>query len=85
VLLRAYTGAAPLTGVVRVSLNLAPGGGEQAYEAYRPRWALRHLMYERRAELPRVIAAAAYAEGLRLTAARSARALRTAPRARLRA
>ncbi|SEF89512.1 lysyl-tRNA synthetase, class 2 [Actinacidiphila yanglinensis] len=85
VLLRAYTGAAPLTGVVRVSLNLAPAGDEQAYEAYRPRWALRHLMYERRAELPRVIAAAAYAEGLRLAAARSARALRTAPRARLRA
>ncbi|MFJ2953279.1 phosphatidylglycerol lysyltransferase domain-containing protein [Streptomyces sp. NPDC087270] len=74
VLLRARTGAEPVADVVRVSLNLAPSDGEQAYAGYRPRWVTRHLLYERRAELPRVIAAAAYTEGLRLAAARTARA-----------
>jgi lysyl-tRNA synthetase class 2 len=82
VLLRAYRGVDPLAGVVRISLNLAPSEDDQPYEVYRPRWATRHLLYERRAELPRVIAAAAYTEGLRLSAARTAR---SAPGARLRA
>ncbi|WP_435177958.1 phosphatidylglycerol lysyltransferase domain-containing protein [Actinacidiphila sp. bgisy145] len=69
VLSRAHTGASPLAGVTRVSLNLAPEGGDPAYAAYGPHWSARHLLYERRAELPRVIAAAAYTESLRLSAA----------------
>jgi lysyl-tRNA synthetase class 2 len=55
VLRRAAAGAAPLGGAARVSLNL---GVEWAGAAVRAR----HLMCERRTELPRVLAAAALAE-----------------------
>jgi lysyl-tRNA synthetase, class II len=60
-LLRAHAGAPPLTGITRISLNLPPD--RQAYDGYAPRWFPRHLLYERRAELPRVLAAAAVTEG----------------------
>jgi lysyl-tRNA synthetase class 2 len=73
VLLRAYGGADPVAGITRVSLNLAPGDAGQAYAPYRPRLSARHLLYERRTELPRVVAAAAYTEGLRAGTARNAR------------
>ncbi|NUS11974.1 MAG: DUF2156 domain-containing protein [Streptomyces sp.] len=42
---------------------------ERAYSAYGPRWQPRHLLYERRLDLPRVAAATAVAEGF-LTARR---------------
>ncbi|MBM9508769.1 phosphatidylglycerol lysyltransferase domain-containing protein [Actinacidiphila acididurans] len=70
VLLGAAAGRAPLAGITRICLNLRPrlprGGSEeeQAYAAYAPRLHERHLLYERPAELPRLIAAAAQAEGL---------------------
>ena len=65
--LRAYAGAEPVAGISRVSLNLPTRAGRGTYDdtcaAYRPRWAVRRLLYERRAELPRVMAAAAVTEG----------------------
>jgi lysyl-tRNA synthetase class 2 len=44
-------------------MNLPTPGDREAYTGYEPRWAVRRLLYERRAELPRVIAAAAVTEG----------------------
>jgi lysyl-tRNA synthetase class 2 len=55
VLRRAAAGAAPLGGTARVSLNLGAQWGDAVV---RPR----HLLCERRTELPRVLAAAAFAE-----------------------
>ncbi len=62
-LLRARTGEPPLAGVTRLSLNLPSADGGAPYGAYDPRWAVRHLLYARRSELPRVAAAAWVAEG----------------------
>lgn len=62
-LLRARSGAPPLTGVTRISLNLPSADGAAPYDTYEPRWAVRHLLYQRRSELPRVAAAAWAAEG----------------------
>ncbi|HEY5833286.1 phosphatidylglycerol lysyltransferase domain-containing protein [Streptomyces sp.] len=74
-LLGARSGAPPLAGITRVSLNLLARHrrrareGDRAYAAYRPLRRERYLLYERPAELPRVAAAGALAEGL-LTAPR---------------
>ncbi|WNI15666.1 phosphatidylglycerol lysyltransferase domain-containing protein [Actinacidiphila sp. ITFR-21] len=61
VLLRANAGTPPLDGVRRVSFNLV----RRPSEPYGPRRQERYLLFERRAELPRVLAAGALAEGLR--------------------
>ena len=62
-LVRAYAGAGPVAGVVRVSMNLPTADGRETYAEYGPRRQARLLLYERRAELPRVVAAAALTEG----------------------
>ncbi len=64
VLVRATAGAPPVAGVVRLSLNLPREAAATPYAAYRPRLAERHVLYERRTELPRVLAAAVLTEGL---------------------
>jgi lysyl-tRNA synthetase class 2 len=64
VLVRAAAGAAPVAGVVRVSLNLPREAAAGPFAAYRPEEDVRYVLYERRTELPRVLAAAVLTEGL---------------------
>ena len=62
-LVRAGAGAQPLAGITRISLNLLAGEDGSPYDGYEPRWAVRHLLYERRSELPRAVAAVWVTEG----------------------
>jgi lysyl-tRNA synthetase class 2 len=76
VLLRASAHAAPLAAITRVSLNLrvrrppliprlrpSPTDPFASFTAFAPRRRPRYLLFERRAELPRVLLATTLAEG----------------------